>query len=586
MTQTDGWKQMGFRVIRQLPTGAGAGFLIAVLVSGAAGMAAPNPQEATISADSNPFGAYLAGRHAQEDRDYGAAASWFEAALKTDPHSPELVSRTFDMEAQAGRFEQARPLADQALKLDSSDAVAGLVLLIDRVKAGDWTAALARAQALPDDGLHRYVGPLARAWTQMALGNLAGADLALQDLDKFNGFAPLKDFQLGLLYDFADKPDKAEEYYKKTLDSTGQLNWRLTDAMTNFYQRHGRREQADAIYKRFVKENTGSELAESLRVAKPAGVPRPLTASAADGLAEALFDLASVVNQPETTDLALLYDRCALELRPHLAVAQLLLADILSGQNKPQESLAILADIPANSRYSWSAQLRTAANLETLGRVDEAVAELRVMAAKEPERTSAEIQLGDLLRGQKRFSEAADAYSEAIRRLKAAGSPPYWSLYYSRGVAFERSDQWNRAEADLEHALELKPDQPLVLNYLGYSWIDRGQQLKRGLQMIEKAAALRPEDGYIVDSLGWAHYRLGDYAAAVEYLEKAVELVPDDPTINDHLGDAYWKSGRTTEARYQWRQALQFKPDKDDVKPIEAKLDSGLPAASTRAGGG
>ena len=258
----DGWKQMGFRVIRQLPTRAGTGFLIAVFVA-SAGIAAPNPQETTIST-ANPFGAYLAGRHAQEERDYGAAASWFETALKTDPHSPELVSRTFDMEAQAGRFEQARPLADQALRLDSSDAVAGLVLLIDRVKAGDWAAALARAEALPDDGLHRYVGPLARAWTQMALGNLVGADLALQDLDKFNGFAPLKYFQLGLLYEFAGKPDKAEEYYKKTLDSTGQLNWRLTDAMANFYQRHGRRDQADAIYKRFIKENTGSELAESL----------------------------------------------------------------------------------------------------------------------------------------------------------------------------------------------------------------------------------------------------------------------------------------------------------------------------------
>jgi tetratricopeptide (TPR) repeat protein len=575
---------MGFRVIRQLPMGAGAGILIGVFAS-AVGIAAPNPREATVSTD-NPFGAYLAGRHAQEERDYGTAASWFESALKTDPHSPELISRTFDMEAQAGRFEQARPLADQALKLDSSDAVAGLVLMIDRVKAGDWAAALARAEALPDDGLHRYVGPLARAWTQMGLGNLAGADLALQDLDKFNGFAPLKDFQLGLLYDFAGKPDKAEEHYKKTLDATGQLNWRLTDAMANFYQRHGRPDQADAIYKRFIKENTGSELAESLLAAKPAGAPPPLTASAADGLAEALFDLASVVNQPETTDLALLYDRFALDLRPHLSVAQLLLADILSGQNKPQESLAVLVGIPANSRYSWSAQLRMAANLETLGRVDEAVAELRVMAAKEPGRTSAQIGLGDLLRGQKRFSEAADAYSEAIRRLKAAGTPPTWTIYYSRGIAFERSDQWNRAEADLEHALELKPDQPLVLNYLGYSWIDRGQQLKRGLQMIEKAVALRPEDGYIVDSLGWAHYRLGDYSAAVEYLEKAVELVPDDPTINDHLGDAYWKSGRTTEARFQWRQALQFKPDKEDVKPIEAKLDSGLPTTSTRAGGG
>ena len=204
--------------------------------------------------------------------------------------------------------------------------------------------------------------------------------------------------------------------------------------------------------------------------------------SAEDGLAEALFDLASVVNQHETTDLALLYDRFALDLQPHLAVAQLLLADILSGQNKPQESLAVLAEVPANSRYSWSAQLRAAANLETLGRIDEAVAELRAMAAKEPGRASAQIQLGDLLRGQKRFSEAADAYSEAIRRLKAAGTPPNWGLYYSRGIAFERSGQWNLAEADLEHALELKPDQPLVLNYLGYSWIDRGEKLKRGLQ--------------------------------------------------------------------------------------------------------
>ncbi len=298
---------MDFRVIRQLTISAGVGLLVTAFVS-TAGIAAPNPQEAANLTD-NPFGAYLAGRHAQEERDYGAAASWFEAALKTDQHSPELISRTFDMDAQAGRFEQARPLADQALKLDSSDAVAGLVLLVDRVKAGDWTAALARADALPDDGLHRYVGPLARAWTHMGLGNLAAADLALQDLDKFNGFAPLKYFQLGLLYEFAGKPDKAEAYFKQTLDTTGQLNWRLTDAMANFYQRRGRPDQAEAVYKRFIKENTGSELAEALLTAKPVRMPPPLVASATDGFAEALFDLASVVNQPETTDLALLYVR-------------------------------------------------------------------------------------------------------------------------------------------------------------------------------------------------------------------------------------------------------------------------------------
>ncbi|MGA8383407.1 MAG: tetratricopeptide repeat protein [Stellaceae bacterium] len=544
------------------------------------------PGKLPAIAAETPFGAYLAGRHAQEEGNYRAAALWYEEALKADPRSPELISRTFDMEAQSGRFDKALPLAEKVLDLDGSDAVADLVLLLDRVEAGDNAAALARAEALPDDGLHRYAGPLVLAWTQMAVGNLAGADAALQGLDKFDGFAPLKYFQLGLLYDFAGQPDKAEQYYLKTLDVTGQLNWRLTDAMANFYLRHGRPDQALAIYKRFVAENSGSELAESVMANKPVGVPAPLIGSAKDGLAEALFDLASIVNRPDTSDLALLYDRCALALRPHLAVAQLLLADLLTADDKPQQSLAILTAIPANSRYAWSAQLRVAANLESLGHIDEAVAQLQAMAAQHPDRASAEIQLGDLLRGQKRFVEAAGAYSEAVQRLKAAGSPPHWALYYSRGIAYERSGQWSLAEADLEHALELKPDQPLVLNYLGYSWIDRGEKLKRGLKMIEKAVSLRPEDGYIVDSLGWAHYKLGDYAGAISYLEKALELVPDDPTINDHLGDAYWKSGRTLEARYQWRQALAFKPDKEDVKPIEAKLESGLPSAVARRSGG
>jgi tetratricopeptide (TPR) repeat protein len=584
----DGCREMGTAVIDWLKIGAVAGIAVGIvagaLAAADANAAAPGGDVADTPAAS-PYGAYLAGRHAQEKGSYQAAARWYEQALRADPQSHEVISRTFLMEADDGHFDRAVPLANKALKLDSTDAVADLVLLIDRVKAGDMAGALARAEALPDDGLHRYVGPLARAWTRMGAGNLAGAEAALHDLDKFDGFAPLEYFQLGMIYDFAGDPAKAEEYYKKTLDATGQLNWRLADAMANFYQRHGRTDEAAAIYNRFVKENAGSELAESIQANKVAGTPAPLIGSAEDGLAEALFDLASVVNRPETVDLALIYDRCALSLRPNLTVAQLLLADILTDQEKFEQSLAIVTQIPANSRYAWSAQLRAAANLEALDRVDQATAQLQAMAAKEPKWASAEIQLGDLLREQKRFSEAADAYSEAIKRLKAEGMPPRWALYYSRGIAYERSNQWNLAEADLEHALELKPDQPLVLNYLGYSWIDRGEKLHSGLKMIEKAVELRPDDGYIVDSLGWAHYRLGDYPSAVEYLEKALELVPEDPTINDHLGDAYWKSGRTTEARYQWRRALQFKPEKEDVKPIEAKLDGGLPTA-TRAGGG
>jgi len=554
--------------------------LVASLATGAS-EAAPTIE----TPGETPLGAYLAGRHAQQIRDYSAAASWFENALRADPESPELITRTFLMEASEGRFERALALAESELKLDSSDAVAELVLLIDRVKTGDRAGALARAEALPGDGVHRYVGPLARGWMRVAAGDLAGADAALQELDKFNGLAPFKYYQLGLVYDYAGRADLAQENFNKTLEVSGQLNWRLTEAMANFYERHGRDDHADALYQRFVKDNAGSELAESVLASEPGKPPAPLIASPEDGLAEALFDLASVVNQPETIDLALLYTRCALELRPNLMLAQLLQSDVLSAENKPELSLEILAEIPPSSPYGWSAQLRIAADLDMLDRTDEAITRLKAMAAEAPTRAGADMQLGDLLRGKKRFTEAVEAYDEAMQRFRAGGLPERWSLFYSRGIALERSGQWKRAEADLLHALELKPDQPLVLNYLGYSWIDRGENLERGLKMVEKAVELRPEDGYIVDSLGWAHYRLGDYPNAVQYLEKAIELVPEDPTINDHLGDAYWQNGRSIEARYQWRRALQFGPQEDEVKPIEAKLESGL-APAARAGGG
>ncbi len=556
--------------------------LLAMVLASGATLAAPSGEPSATAGDT-PYGTYLAGRHAQEVREYAAAATWFENSLHADPKSSELISRTFLMEAYEGNFDRAIPLAQKALTLDPSDAVANLVLLVDRIEAGDKAGALARAQALPSDGLYRYAGPPAVAWVRIAMGDLAGADAALQGLDKFDGLAPLEFFQRGLIDDFAGDPNQAEENFQKALDATGKLNWRLTDAMANFYARHGRADKAQAIYRRFIAENAGSELAESA-LSVPAEPPAPIIDSPREGLAEAFFDLASVANRPETIDVALLYDRCALALRPQFAVAQLLLADIMSAEDKPQESLAVLAQIPPSSPYSWSAQLRVAANLQTLDRGDEAIAMLRKMAAAEPKRAAADMQLGDLLREKKRFVEAAAAYDEAIKRLKAAGTPERWSLYYSRGIALERAGQWQRAEADLQHALELEPDQPLVLNYLGYSWIDRGEKLRRGLKMIEKAVELRPEDGYIVDSLGWAHYKLGNYSAAVQYLEKALELVPEDPTINDHLGDAYWQAGRSTEARYQWRRALQFGPDKGDIKPIEAKLDGAKPP--TRAGGG
>lgn len=557
--------------------------LAAVGLPALAATTPPASEHKPPPATADLFGNYLAGRHAEQMRDYPAAASWFEKAIAADPSSPELISRTFLMAVGAGNFDRAKPLADQVLKIDSSDALAQLVLVVDRLKAGDAAGALQHAAKLPQDGVHRFISPLAVAWTRMATGDLPGADAALQQLDKYNGFQPLKDFQLGLLYDFANQPDKAEGFFTKTLADNQQLNWRLTDAIANFDERHGKADKAKALYQKFIEQNSGSEIAQTVLAARPAGMPKPVIASAADGLAEAMFDLASVLNQSETLDLALIYDRFALKLKPDFRLAQLLLADVLTAQTKPAQSLAVLEQIPKGSPYSWSARLRAAADLDQLDRSDEAIAQLKEMAAEPPKTIGASIQLGDILRGKKRFDEAAAAYNEAIERAAASGLPERWVLFYDRGVSYERAGQWQKAEADLEHALALKPDQPLILNYLGYSWVDKGENLDKGLKMIEKAVELRPEDGYIVDSLGWAHYRMGDYTAAVEYLERAVELVPSDSTINSHLGDAYWRTGRLTEARYQWRRALQFDPDKDEIQPLQTKLEKGLGPPSTPA---
>ncbi|HEY1980004.1 MAG TPA: tetratricopeptide repeat protein, partial [Xanthobacteraceae bacterium] len=182
----------------------------------------------------------------------------------------------------------------------------------------------------------------------------------------------------------------------------------------------------------------------------------------------------------------------------------------------------------------------------------------------------------------KQFADCATSYGKAIDTL-AKPEKSNWVMFYFRGICNERSHQWPAAEADMKKALELYPEQPLVLNYLGYSWVDQGQHMTEGMDMIRRAVDQRPDDGYIVDSLGWAYYRIGNYDEAVKNLERAVELKPEDPTINDHLGDAYWHVGRTLEAHFQWSHAKDLKPDPEDLPKIEAKLKNGLPSDASSA---
>jgi len=268
-------------------------------------------------------------------------------------------------------------------------------------------------------------------------------------------------------------------------------------------------------------------------------------------------------------------------LREDFDLAQMLVAGILESMNRNDDAIAIYRGISRSSPLQWSARLRIAGNLEALDRDEKAIDLLRILTREEPSRPDPLVILGDLLRSNKRFEESVDAYDRAVGILGDIDKR-HWTILYSRGISLERSRRWDRAEKDFQRALELNPEQPYVLNYLGYSWVDQGINLDRARKMIERAVQLRPNDGYIVDSLGWVLYRLKEFNGAVGQLERAVELRSQDPTINDHLGDAYWRVGRYNEARFQWKRALTLKPEPDQVSAIQEKILRGLDDAKAR----
>jgi tetratricopeptide (TPR) repeat protein len=549
------------------------------LLAGCATGDARNPPAVPDSA----LGSYLAAQHAQTVHDYGDAANFLERALAADPGNYDLVRHAFLLRVSEGRLTESVSLAQRIIDIDGRSGLPGLVMLEQALKAGKYDEVVKQAQAMPREGAQRFAVPLMVAWAEAGRHQYGPALQALDAMNGVSGIAPLHDLHTALVEDYTDHVDEAKASYQHLLSGSQAPTWRVAELAGNFFERHGDTADAKQIYQRIGSEQGTIDVTTAGldRIAKGI-VPARVIATPADGAAEAMFDLAGLLNVPETMDAGLIYARLALDLAPHFALAQMLVGEIRDAQQRPAEALALYQAVDPKSPYAWMAQLRAALELDALDRTDEAIAKLKALAAERPTRSEPLIELGDLLRSHKRFAEAVAAYDQAASRIPNPESDD-WRLYYSRGVAEERSNDWARAEADLKKALALQPNQPLVLNYLGYSWIDKGENLGDALGMIKHAVDLRPNDGYIVDSLGWAYFRLHDFDHATEYLERAIELLPEDPTINDHLGDAYWRSGRLAEARYQWRRALQFQPENDEIQGIETKLDHGLGALPSSA---
>ncbi len=524
-------------------------------------------------------GSYLAGRQAARQRDYEHAARFFESTLAMDPANPNLLHRAFVLYASTGQWAKADELARRILRVSPDQRLAHLVLALRAVEAKDWKIARKHLKDAARTPVGELASALLTAWTYAAERNLARAMAALKPLEKYEAFRNFRDFHAALIADFLGSPARAERLYARAWkDVPGSL--RISQAYVDFLRRQGKTGEARKVCRKFLASAPENAIMRALCAdleKNPARRPKPMIRSARDGMAEALFSLASALTDDRSIDIALVYARMALRLRPDFPVAWMLLGEIFETMRKYDKAAEAYEHVPADHPLRVPAEIQIALALDDLERTDEAIARLRRLARAHPREYKIFLTLGNILRAHERWQEAAKAYSRALA-LMGKPQPRHWTIYYFRGIAYERAGQWPRAEADFRLALKLNPDHPSVLNYLGYSLIDRGEKLDEALDMVKKAVEARPNDGYIVDSLGWAYYRLGRYEEAVKHLERAVELRPEDPVINDHLGDAYWKVGRRLEAAFQWRHALDAKPEPKDEKRIRLKLKMGLDA--------
>jgi tetratricopeptide (TPR) repeat protein len=529
----------------------------------------------TSSAKNNPYGIYLSARLAESEHDVVDAASLYRESLKLDPQNPDLLNHAFLYAAISGNMDEATDLAHRITATEADNRAARLALTVEALRHNDYAGARAEIAKSAKGPFTALILSLLDAWAQQGLGNTDAAAAELKGVTKEGGTETLVSFQLALLYDLAGKNDLADAAYRQTIEAG--ISPHSVDAYGRFLERTGRGAEARERYTKLLAQAGFSPIAlQGLARIEKGEIPDRTVTTPAGGAAEALFGIAALLaDQPGADTTVLCYLQFALALSPKFDLARIELADRYEALDKYDEAIAAYKSVSAESPYKALAEVQIAVDGNRAGDNAKATADLVAITKDHPDDVSAWTSLGDIYRAKENYAAAADAYDHAVKLLKPVVKDD-WPLFFARAVAEEQSGHWDLAEADLETALKLSPDQAQVLNFLGYSWVDRGQHLAEALNMLEKARALSPYDGYIVDSVGWAYYRLGRYDDAAKTLESAVLLVPGDSTINDHLGDAYWRVGRKLDAHFQWSHALAFGPETAEKPKLQKKLENGL----------
>lgn len=567
--------------------------LIAALFSIAGGFAAPVWAQADQRPAARPdhsaplthglAGPYLAARLATVDNDFSAAAKYFAQASAHDPEDVYLQDSALVALTSAGDVEGAVKMADEMIEKNGFTELAGLMHRARLIRDGEWEELVTfidenRQTDVPlqDDLMDGII----RAWAILGAGRASDAVQAFQDMAANPATTPIVNYHLAMARALAGDYETADDLMQNS-EANGHLLG--IQARVQILAQLDRRDEAIALLDNLQGASEEPQL-QALRRKLQDGdtIAFDVISGPQDGIAHLLLSFASALSDgADPEPLSLIHARLAAWISPDNPEAHLMVAQFLQERQQFDLAEAEFETVRKMGQMRPQAELSRIDALARADRADDAEKAALSLTAAYPDMAPAWIALADVKRQQEDYKSAITSYDKALQLLEDAPAPARWFPLYARGIALERDGQFDRAEADLLAALEIRPDQASLLNYLGYSWIDRGENLDRALGMIEKAVKLSPDDGYILDSLAWAYYRLGRYEEAVAPMEAAIGTMASDPVVNDHLGDIYWKVGRKREAQIQWRRALSFDPAASgEVKPerIRDKLDRGLDA--------
>nr|WP_319382608.1 tetratricopeptide repeat protein [uncultured Roseibium sp.] len=520
-------------------------------------------------------GSYLSGRLAGFQKDYGHAAAFYEETLAADPTNTMLLERTFLLKLANGNVDEAVHYAGELENAGLQNFLAQLALGGQQIIDGNYDEAdqsLANGRNGP---LAQLSIGISRAWSLYGNGKI---DEAIELIDNLRGpdwFEVFKATHKAHLQFAAGRNQDALETIEGAY-ALDQAAIRVVDAYARILAANGRQQEAIAALDQYDQQFRGHpKIAQTRAFLESGDVVPPMVSDPAQGMAEILYGLGAVIGRDGGEELSTSYLQLALHMDPTAEFAAIALGSVFERMEQPARAIDAFMRVPDDSVLKREAEIQVGLNFNALEKVDEARSHLEVLIEKDPADLEAVVALGNILRSHEIYDEAETIYSQGIDTISELEAQ-HWLLMYFRGITRERLGKWDMAEADFRKALELNENQPLVLNYLGYSLVDQGLKLDEALEMIKTAVELRPTDGYIVDSLGWVYFRLGRYEEAVKELERAIELRPADPVINDHLGDAYWMVGRRNEARFQWNHARDLGPTEKDLPKILDKIANGL----------